>query len=104
MTLRQREPRMKSPRYLRELPKEGRAECEACGKRDGTTVAAHVRWGTASGMGAKPHDWAVCALCAGCHAEQEANPGPEFWHKVFLRMLQRRFLRWERVRNLENTP
>lgn len=44
--------------------------CQACGRADGTVVAAHsnqLRDG--KGRGIKAHDYRIAALCFGCHAE-----------------------------------
>lgn len=49
---------------LRESP------CQACGKSDGTIVAAHsnqLRDG--KGRGLKAHDYRTASLCFTCHAE-----------------------------------
>jgi hypothetical protein len=49
---------------LRESP------CQACGKSDGTIVAAHsnqLRDG--KGRGLKSHDYRTASLCFTCHAE-----------------------------------
>ena len=71
MTVRQREPRQKSSRYLtfiRSLP------CIAC-QRDPCGEAAHVRHNfdvggeRAFGKGEKPHDRRCVPLCGWCHRE-----------------------------------
>jgi len=44
--------------------------CQACGRADGTIVAAHsnqLRDG--KGRGLKSHDYRVAALCYACHME-----------------------------------
>ena len=44
--------------------------CQACGRSDGTVVAAHsnqLRDG--KGGSIKAHDYRVCALCFNCHAD-----------------------------------
>ena len=44
--------------------------CQACGREDGTIVAAHsnqLRDG--KGRGLKSHDYRVAALCYACHME-----------------------------------
>lgn len=44
--------------------------CQACGRADGTIVAAHsnqLRDG--KGRGIKAHDYRIAALCYACHAE-----------------------------------
>ena len=44
--------------------------CQACGREDGTVVAAHsnqLRDG--KGRGIKSHDYRIAALCYNCHME-----------------------------------
>jgi hypothetical protein len=44
--------------------------CQACGRADGTIVAAHsnqLRDG--KGRGIKAHDYRIAALCHSCHSE-----------------------------------
>ena len=44
--------------------------CQACGREDGTIVAAHsnqLRDG--KGRGIKAHDYRIAALCHTCHSE-----------------------------------
>lgn len=41
--------------------------CQACGKDDGTVVAAHSNMG--KGMGIKSPDSWVASLCYACHSE-----------------------------------
>jgi hypothetical protein len=44
--------------------------CQACGREDGTVVAAHsnqLRDG--KGRGIKAHDYRIAALCHTCHSE-----------------------------------
>ena len=44
--------------------------CQACGRKDGTIVAAHsnqLRDG--KGRGIKAHDYRIAALCHQCHSE-----------------------------------
>ena len=44
--------------------------CQACGREDGTIVAAHsnqLRDG--KGRGIKAHDYRIAALCHACHSE-----------------------------------
>jgi hypothetical protein len=46
------------------------SSCQACGRSDGTVVAAHsnqLRDG--KGRGLKSHDYRVAALCYACHAK-----------------------------------
>jgi hypothetical protein len=47
-----------------------KSPCQACGRSDGTIVAAHsnqLRDG--KGRGIKSHDYRVAALCYNCHME-----------------------------------
>ena len=98
---RQKAPPLRDPKYLRWLPREGHGRCESCGAQDGTVIAAHVRFGTDGGTGMKPSDYYTVALCARCHADQEANPGPEWWFRnVFLRLLSKRYYKWSLEREL----
>ena len=76
MTLRQRQPRMKDPTYLKSFDGEA---CIACGARDGTVVGAHIRFQSGSGMGAKPDDSLVLPLCYRCHVTQHEVGEFEFW-------------------------
>ena len=91
----QRQPRMKDRAYLDSF--KGR-ECEACGVRNDTVVGAHVRTGLEGGMSRKPDDPLVVALCGRCHDGQSANPGAEWWMRVFKRMLKLRHKEWVMAR------
>lgn len=82
-------PRVKDRAYLDGFRD---TDCEACGANDGTVVGAHVRTGGEGGTGYKPHDYLTVGLCFDCHCEQEANPGPEWWMRVFKRMLKKRYI------------
>ena len=47
-----------------------KSPCQACGREDGTVVAAHsnqLRDG--KGRGLKAHDYRIATLCFSCHAE-----------------------------------
>ena len=47
-------------------------------------------------MGLKPDDALAVRLCATDHADQEANPGPDWWFEnVFKRMLRQRYRDWK---------
>jgi hypothetical protein len=70
-------------------------ECMNCGKSDGTTVGAHIRWGLLGGVSLKPSDDCVAALCHACHVDQEASPGPEWWARCFLNYCRRLYARWK---------
>ena len=71
--------------------------CLACGAEDGTVIGAHMRWNEFSGMGRKPSDDLIAALCASCHADQESQPGPEWWcQNVLKEMLREKYQKWKR--------
>ena len=57
------------------------SRCFACGMRDSTVVAAHIRHGF-YGLGIKPGDDLTLPLCAKCHAEEGANE-KAFWQRHF---------------------
>lgn len=57
---------VRSPALLkaaREIP------CQACGRDDGTVVAAHSNWQGGKGRGIKADDNLIASLCFKCHAE-----------------------------------
>jgi hypothetical protein len=58
--------------FVRQLP------CVACGKA-APSEAAHVRTGTAGGIGAKPGDRYAVPLCTACHARQHRIGELSFW-------------------------
>lgn len=72
-------------------------ECMCCGRSgDGSIIAAHIRAGLSGGVSYKPSDDLVVPLCAGCHADQEANPGAEWWLQMILKPLMRqRYMNWK---------
>ena len=46
------------------------SDCQHCGSKDGTIVAAHSnQQRDGKGMGIKAHDYRVAALCMTCHHE-----------------------------------
>lgn len=50
------------------LEKVRGSACQACGKQDGTVVAAHSnQQRDGKGMGIKAHDYRIAALCHACH-------------------------------------
>lgn len=56
--------------------------CANCGELERAREAAHVRMNSGAGVGQKPDDWRVVALCGGpegCHAEQHRIGEPKFW-------------------------
>ena len=67
--------------------------CMACGRRDGTTVAAHAnRVSLGKGTGIKVPDYYVAFLCGLCHAIYDGRSGhltkeekDEFWTAAYLR-------------------
>lgn len=91
MTLRQRQPPLRDPAYRKSF--RG-AACWNCGEADETVVGAHIRWGHEAGVGLKPSDDLIVALCFKCHAEQEANPGPEYWANMIKNMARRTYRLW----------
>jgi hypothetical protein len=66
-------------------------ECVGCGSQTGI-VAAHVRKGSHTGIGEKPHDWLTVPLCdgiqvnidgqLGCHNRQHMAGEDTFWKGV----------------------
>lgn len=68
--------------------------CLACGAQDETVVPAHVRTGHEGGTSLKPGDDLTAELCMRCHADQEANPGPEWWLLVLKQLLRERYRVW----------
>lgn len=83
MELRQREPRLVDPAYLRWLRKK---PCCVCGK-PAPSDAAHIRFGSEAygkrnvGMAEKPDDrWAI-PLCRECHTSQHSENEQEWWRR-----------------------
>lgn len=72
------EPRVEDKPYLRSF--NGRP-CEVCGSTE-TTVACHIRALSNGGMGLKPSDDLVLALCYLHHQEQAQNE-PRFYRRHF---------------------
>jgi hypothetical protein len=70
-------------------------ECWNCGRRDGTVVAAHIRWGLAGGTALKPSDDLVVPLCGVCHGDQESNPGPEWWVECLKNYVRSIYRAWK---------
>ncbi len=59
-------------------------------------VGAHVRAGEYAGIGTKPSDDLIAGLCHEHHADQEANPGADWWiNNVFKPMLRRKYRKWK---------
>ncbi len=72
-----------------------RGVCEKCGGTRGV-IAAHVRAGNEGGTGLKPSDDLTVLLCFFCHAEQEDNPGAEWWFEnIFKKWLKDRYGNWK---------
>lgn len=70
--------------------------CESCEAQDGTVVGAHVRAGEHAGVGRKPSDDLIVGLCFRCHADQEANPGAEWWlQNVFKKWVRAKYESWK---------
>jgi hypothetical protein len=88
-------PRVEDEAYTKSAPSR---DCERCGcpGSTGRVVACHVRAGHEGGGSYKPSDDLVVFMCNVCHAEQEADPGAEWWFEnVFKTWLRRRYLRWK---------
>lgn len=85
--------RPRDRRYLDSF--RGRA-CEACGVQDDTIVPAHVRTGLNGGMGLRPPDSDVLALCFKCHSDFDQGGGAKWLVKhVLLPILRKRYARWK---------
>lgn len=60
-------------------------ECVAC-TSEADIEGAHVRIGSHTGLGQKPHDWLMVPLCARCHRTaglSQHNDGElSFWRKL----------------------
>lgn len=92
MSARFKRPRLRDRKYLDSY--EG-TPCEVCGS-EGTTVGAHMRTGHEGGVGLKPSDDLTVGLCFTHHAEQEDNPGPEWWLENILKpILRNRYQEWK---------
>ena len=65
-------PRIRDERYRRHVAGEDRP-CESCGAMG--TQAAHLRRGSNSGMGLKPGDGEIVALCPTCHDYLDGRQG-----------------------------
>ena len=92
MTLRQRQPPLRDPAYRASFA-TGHF-CLNCGTNDNTIVGAHIRWGHEAGVGLKPSDDLIVPLCFKCHADQEANPGPEYWANMVKKTARRTYRVW----------
>lgn len=68
--------RIKDDKYRQSFKSAG---CFSCGLIGNTTVGAHIRHGLAGGMGLKPCDSLILALCADCHSEQHEDGERQFW-------------------------
>ncbi len=53
-------------------------ECVACTSQ-AEIEGAHVRIGSHTGIGQKPHDWLMVPLCRNCHRHQHAVGEMSFW-------------------------
>jgi hypothetical protein len=73
-------------------------ECWNCGE-DGSVsksvVPAHIRWASLSGTSLKPGDDLTVPLCGRCHADQEANPGPEWWAECLKNYVRSIYRAWK---------
>jgi hypothetical protein len=73
-----RETRFRSQRHLAHVRSHACVVCD----REAPIEAAHVRLGSGTGMGQKPHDYLAVALCGGpdgCHAWQHQMGEQSFW-------------------------
>ena len=59
------------------------AACYACGVKDETVVAAHIRHGQGGGMGMNPPDDLTLPLCRACHEAQHRVGEHAFWQCHF---------------------
>ena len=81
ITIGQRQPRERDPRYLAFLRKK---PCCACG-RPGPSDAAHIRMASAKhdkryvGLGETPDDRWALSLCRACHRKQHSMSEATFW-------------------------
>ena len=88
-----KQPRLRDRKYLDSFKNE---VCISCLADDGTIVGAHIRTGHEGGTSLKPSDDLVLPLCARCHAEQEANPGPHWWLENIVKAIARRkYMHWK---------
>jgi len=72
--------------------------CEVCGYPE--SVACHIRLNHLGGMGTKPPDWAVIALCSRCHDEFDGrteHDGGAMWliEKWILPFCRARYDTWK---------
>lgn len=56
-------------------------ECVSCTSQ-ADIEGAHVRLGSHTGMGQKPHDWLMVPLCHPCHVHQHYVGEASFWVEV----------------------
>jgi len=92
-------PKVKSDAYRKSFKDR---QCEAsingnsrCTERE-TVVGAHIRTGECAGIGTKPSDDLIVALCYKHHQEQEDNPGEWWWFEnCYKPYLRRRYLNWK---------
>lgn len=70
--------------------------CMGCGKHsDGDVVMAHANWAEyGKGIGHKAHDWAVAALCCGCHAYVDTGRASREERKAFWQAAHVRTQAW----------
>jgi hypothetical protein len=61
-------------------------------------IGAHMRTGEFAGGAQKPSDDLTVGLCTSHHADQEDNPGPEWWlENVFKPQLRRKYRDWKKI-------
>lgn len=66
--------------------------CSNCGTMT-AIEAAHVRFGSHTGMGQKPDDWRVVSLCKDCHTRQHMVGEQTFWKGRDVELLLEAFVK-----------
>lgn len=70
-----RESRFRSQKHLNFVRGHACVVCDASAPIE----VAHVRFGSGTGMGQKPHDYLTVALCSDCHRLQHTMGEESFW-------------------------
>ena len=70
-----RETRFRSQRHCGHIRQHACVICDASAPIE----VAHLRLGTHTGMGQRPHDWSATPLCKSCHARQHVEGEATFW-------------------------
>lgn len=68
--------RFRSPRHRAHVRGHACVICDA----EAPIECAHLRIGSGTGMGQRPHDFFVTSLCKDCHARQHSVGERTFWH------------------------